>query len=166
MRRGERTSATGSDLGGRAAARRAELGLADLVRVLTHDLAVVEGIADRGLVLDRGRLVDDASFDQLVSAPATAQTRALVGASVHGQLQSPAVIDLRLLQIDAGGLQIGPGAAERGPGIRQVRFSGANPRLRRHQVGARVLQLLLEIPRIQFGQELSGPDYRIEIGMK
>jgi ABC-type glutathione transport system ATPase component len=47
---------------------------------ITHDLAVVRGIADRVSVLHKGRLVETGSTDQIFAAPQSAYTRRLLHA--------------------------------------------------------------------------------------
>ena len=47
---------------------------------ITHDLAVVRGIADRISVFERGRLVEAGSTDAIFAAPRNAYTRRLLGA--------------------------------------------------------------------------------------
>jgi len=47
---------------------------------ITHDLAVVRGIADRVSVFERGRLVEAGSADAIFAAPRSAYTRRLLGA--------------------------------------------------------------------------------------
>ncbi|MQA81040.1 MAG: ATP-binding cassette domain-containing protein [Streptosporangiales bacterium] len=56
----------------------------DLNRALvlvTHDLAVVTEIADRMLVMDDGRIIEDGPADQVLARPAHELTRALVESS-------------------------------------------------------------------------------------
>jgi peptide/nickel transport system ATP-binding protein len=67
---------------------RAELGLALLF--ITHDLGVVASVAERVLVLDRGRLVETGDTLAVLSAPRHAYTRRLLAAapSLHQALQS------------------------------------------------------------------------------
>lgn len=45
---------------------------------ITHDLAVVAGIADRILVMYAGRIVEDGTVDELLDAPAHPYTRGLI----------------------------------------------------------------------------------------
>jgi ABC-type glutathione transport system ATPase component len=47
---------------------------------ITHDLAVVRGIADRVSVFQKGRLVEAGSTDEIFAAPRSAYTRSLLGA--------------------------------------------------------------------------------------
>ncbi|HLW90944.1 MAG TPA: ATP-binding cassette domain-containing protein [Roseiarcus sp.] len=47
---------------------------------ITHDLAVVRGIADRVSVFRKGRLVEAGSADEIFAAPQSAYTRSLLGA--------------------------------------------------------------------------------------
>jgi peptide/nickel transport system ATP-binding protein len=60
---------------------RRELGMALLF--VTHDLSAARFIADRMLVMQRGRLVEDGSSEQIVSAPTNDYTRELL-ASMPG----------------------------------------------------------------------------------
>jgi len=55
-----------------------ELGLTYLF--ITHDLAVVRVIADRVCVMEKGRLVEQATVDEVFSNPTTAYTRELLAA--------------------------------------------------------------------------------------
>jgi peptide/nickel transport system ATP-binding protein len=56
-----------------------ELGLA--VLFITHDLGVVAAIADRVLVLDRGRVCEEGSVSAVLNAPAADYTRELIEAA-------------------------------------------------------------------------------------
>jgi ABC-type glutathione transport system ATPase component len=47
---------------------------------ITHDLAVVRGIADRVSVFQKGRLVEAGSTDEIFAAPRSPYTRSLLGA--------------------------------------------------------------------------------------
>ncbi len=53
-----------------------ELGLA--VLLITHDLAIVAGLAQRVAVMHRGRLVEDRPVDELFAAPEAPYTRGLL----------------------------------------------------------------------------------------
>jgi peptide/nickel transport system ATP-binding protein len=57
----------------------AERGFACLF--ITHDLAVVEQIADRVVVLEQGRIVEEGQTEAVFAAPAHAYTRALLAAT-------------------------------------------------------------------------------------
>src|SRR3954453_19272144 len=46
---------------------------------ITHDLGVVAGIADRGLVMYGGRCVEDGTVDDVLERPAHPYTRGLLG---------------------------------------------------------------------------------------
>lgn len=58
---------------------RQELGLAMLF--ITHDLGVVSSIADRGVVLQLGRICETGPVRQLLDSPKTDYTQALLGAA-------------------------------------------------------------------------------------
>ncbi|MGV3650375.1 MAG: peptide ABC transporter ATP-binding protein, partial [Devosia sp.] len=57
---------------------RAAFGLAYLV--ISHDLEMVAAIADRVLVMDAGRIVEDGTPQALFAAPGHAMTKALLEA--------------------------------------------------------------------------------------
>jgi ABC-type glutathione transport system ATPase component len=57
---------------------RRQYGLAYLF--ITHDLAVVRGIADRVSVFEKGRLIETGSADEIFAAPRSAYTRRLIAA--------------------------------------------------------------------------------------
>lgn len=56
-----------------------ERGLAFLM--ITHDMNVMRGFAQRMLVMDEGRIVDEGETEHLLTAPSHPVTRALVGAA-------------------------------------------------------------------------------------
>ena len=66
---------------------KSELGLTYLF--VSHNLAVIDYIADRVAVMHRGRLVEMASRDQLFSNPAHPYTRSLLQAVPHPDLAKP-----------------------------------------------------------------------------
>ena len=66
---------------------KSELGLTYLF--ISHNLAVIDYIADRVAVMHRGRLVEMASRDQLFSNPAHPYTRSLLQAVPHPDLAKP-----------------------------------------------------------------------------
>jgi ABC-type glutathione transport system ATPase component len=57
--------------------------------LITHDLASARYLADRILVLHRGRIVEDGPSRQVVSAPAHPYTRALLAAVAHAGPPGP-----------------------------------------------------------------------------
>ncbi|MFO6454335.1 MULTISPECIES: dipeptide ABC transporter ATP-binding protein [unclassified Aeromicrobium] len=63
----------------------AELGLSYLF--ITHDLAVVRQIADDVLVMEKGKLVEHASVDEVYSNPQQAYTRRLLDAIPGGSIE-------------------------------------------------------------------------------
>ncbi|MEV0358764.1 ATP-binding cassette domain-containing protein [Nocardia sp. NPDC050697] len=73
------------------------------VLVLCHDLDVVRGSADRVLVLDRGRVVEEGRVAEVFAAPAAEYTRALVAAAAPGapspRGQTPAGVGAARLEI-------------------------------------------------------------------
>lgn len=60
-----------------------ELQLRDRITMLfiSHDLGVVERIADRIAVMCQGRIVEEAETDQLISNPKHTYTKALLSAA-------------------------------------------------------------------------------------
>ncbi len=75
-----------------------ERGLAILL--ITHDLASASYLAERILVLYRGRLVEDGPSEQIVSSPAHPYTRALL-ASIAGS--DPAAVSAPVARAPQGG---------------------------------------------------------------
>jgi peptide/nickel transport system ATP-binding protein len=63
---------------------RRELGMALLF--VTHDLSAARFIADRMLVMQRGRLVEDGTSEQIVSAPANDYTRELLASMPRAEV--------------------------------------------------------------------------------
>jgi peptide/nickel transport system ATP-binding protein len=57
---------------------RAELGLA--VLLIAHDLGVVERVADRVVVMRRGRIAEEAATAELFARPSHPYTRELLAA--------------------------------------------------------------------------------------
>ncbi|RSM69673.1 ABC transporter ATP-binding protein [Kibdelosporangium aridum] len=57
---------------------------------ITHDLTAVRGAVDRVLVLDAGRVVEDAPYDRLMARPASTAAAALVAAAEPAVQQRPA----------------------------------------------------------------------------
>jgi peptide/nickel transport system ATP-binding protein len=68
---------------------REELGLAMLF--ITHDLGVVSSVADRGAVLQNGRICETASIRELLDSPAAEYTSLLLSSAPH--LRSNLVTD-------------------------------------------------------------------------
>jgi peptide/nickel transport system ATP-binding protein len=56
---------------------------------ITHDLAIVQQIADRVIVMSAGRIVEEGSALQVLSSPSHEYTRELIAATPHlpGELQ-------------------------------------------------------------------------------
>jgi ABC-type glutathione transport system ATPase component len=54
------------------------------VMFITHDFGVVAEIADRVVVMQHGRIVEQGSAQQVLNAPQHAYTRALIAAVPHG----------------------------------------------------------------------------------
>lgn len=60
---------------------RAELGLAMLI--ITHDLASLAGVADRVVVLYRGRVIEDGPLEQIFATPHHPYTALLIASAPH-----------------------------------------------------------------------------------
>ena len=58
-----------------------QLGLT--VVLITHEMSVVRAVADRVIVLDRGRVVEEGATAQVFAAPVSELTRRLIGAAAH-----------------------------------------------------------------------------------
>ncbi len=58
-----------------------QLGLT--IVMITHEMSVVRAVADRVIVLDRGRVVEEGATAQVFAAPAAELTRRLIGAAHH-----------------------------------------------------------------------------------
>jgi len=99
--------------------------------LITHDMGVVAGNCDRTLVIDDGRLVEEAGTRELFARPRHARTRALLDAARHGPATPPApakagpalvaVSELRVRYVARGGGRGGLAAVrdasfELGPG--------------------------------------------------
>jgi peptide/nickel transport system ATP-binding protein len=65
---------------------RRELGMALLF--VTHDLSAARFIADRMLVMQHGRLVEDGPSDQIVSAPSNEYTRELLASMPRAEVEA------------------------------------------------------------------------------
>ena len=91
-----------------------ELGLTYLF--ISHNLAVVDYMADRIAVMARGRIVELASAHMLFSAPAHPYTRALLKAVPFPDLDRP--LDLKLLSLGGASDSTGWPAAFRDEGER------------------------------------------------
>ena len=91
---------------------KAERGLAMLL--ITHDLASARYLADRVLVLFRGRIVEGGPADELVVSPAHPYTRALLASIADvGELGSePQEVEADLTDEPAGGCPFAPRCPE------------------------------------------------------
>jgi peptide/nickel transport system ATP-binding protein len=75
--------------------------------LITHDLGVIAGLADRVAVMQAGRVVELAESERLFSAPAHAHTRALLAATHANESErtavssrvAPALVALRALSV-------------------------------------------------------------------
>ncbi len=67
--------------------------------LITHDLAVVSGLADRIAVMERGRIVETGATRPLLSAPEHPYTRMLFTAARHSPTLPPARATEPLLQV-------------------------------------------------------------------
>ncbi|AND17625.1 ABC transporter ATP-binding protein [Rathayibacter tritici] len=61
--------------------------------LVSHDLAVVAGLADRILVLAEGRVVEEGTADEVLRAPRSSQARALVAAVPAGRPRGSRLTD-------------------------------------------------------------------------
>ena len=52
--------------------------------IVTHDFGVVADIADRAVVMRKGRVIEAATVEQLFAAPEHPYTRALLAANPYG----------------------------------------------------------------------------------
>jgi peptide/nickel transport system ATP-binding protein len=75
-----------------------EEGMALLM--ITHDLAVVSGMADRIAVMQAGRVVEEAPTARLLVAPAHPYSRALLAASQHRASLPPAAPGAPVLRVE------------------------------------------------------------------
>ena len=48
---------------------------------ITHDLALARRVADRIVVLEQGRIIEDGPTEQILAAPAQEETRVLLAAA-------------------------------------------------------------------------------------
>jgi peptide/nickel transport system ATP-binding protein len=115
-----------------------ERGMA--IALITHDLAVVAGLADRVAVMQGGRIVESASAGRLFASPEHAHTRALLEAARAetwgpSDAHTPSAPESPDAQPAAQGAAAGAGAPV-SSGLLQIRDLGVRYRLR----GARVLQ--------------------------
>jgi peptide/nickel transport system ATP-binding protein len=116
-----------------------ERGMA--IALITHDLAVVAGLADRVAVMQGGRIVESAPASRLFAAPEHPHTRALLQAAraeTSGSTASQAG-SAQVAQDAQAGLSQHAGAhaaASPSRGLLQIRNLGVQYRLR----GARVLK--------------------------
>jgi len=114
---------------------KSELGLTYLF--ISHNLAVIDYIADRVAVMHRGRLVEIASRDQLFASPAHPYTRSLLQAVPHPDLARP--LDFQAITASGGNdpdhwpaaFQLDAGSSEQwldlGQGHRVRARANANP---------------------------------------
>ena len=77
---------------------REEMGLSYLF--ISHDLAVVAELADRVMVMRRGRVVEEGSTDSIFNDPRHPYTRALIAASPEPDMEHK--LDLRAVAAGAG----------------------------------------------------------------
>jgi peptide/nickel transport system ATP-binding protein len=91
-----------------------ERGLAILL--ITHDLASARYLADRILVLFRGRVVEDGPSDAVVASPAHPYTRALL-ASIAGAERVPSTSGTSSAENDGAAIAIGCPFATRCPDV-------------------------------------------------
>ena len=77
---------------------REEMGLSYLF--ISHDLAVVAKLADRVMVMRRGRVVEEGSADSVFNDPRHPYTRALIAASPEPDMEHK--LDLRAVAAGAG----------------------------------------------------------------
>ncbi|WP_043644988.1 methionine ABC transporter ATP-binding protein [Caenispirillum salinarum] len=87
----------------------ARLGLT--IVLITHEMAVVKEIADRVVVLDQGRVVEEGSVFDVFTAPASAVARSFVGDLLNHDL--PAPVAARLVEapaVDEDGVPVAEGA--------------------------------------------------------
>ena len=106
------------------------------VILITHDLGVVAGIADRVLVMYAGRIVEDATVDELFRSPSHPYTR--------GLLDSLPNLDGTITRLKPIGGQP-PNLSHEPPGcsfaprceLREERCFGESPELLEHEAGHR-----------------------------
>jgi peptide/nickel transport system ATP-binding protein len=68
--------------------------------LITHDLAVVAGLADRIAVMHQGRIVEQGATRAVLGAPRHGYTRALMAASAHRPVLPPAREGPPLLEVE------------------------------------------------------------------
>jgi peptide/nickel transport system ATP-binding protein len=117
----------------------ARLGMA--IILITHDLGVIAELAERVLVMYAGRVVEEASVEELFERPLHPYTRGLMGSMPH-LTREPPEASARLAEIPGivpslddlpPGCSFQPRCAHARPGC-----SGAFPPLERHGPGHRV----------------------------
>lgn len=58
--------------------------------MITHEMSVARAVAERVIVLDRGRIAEEGPTGQIFASPGTGLTRRLIGAALHAPEAVPA----------------------------------------------------------------------------
>jgi len=77
--------------------------------LITHDLAVVAGLADRVAVMEEGRIVEEGATERLFRRMRHPYTRALFAASTHRPAARPAPAGERVLEVAGATRRYGAG---------------------------------------------------------